>query len=278
MPGKLFIVSTPIGNLGDISHRAIEVLSAADLIACEDTRRTRKLLQHLGVRTRLVSYHEHNEEKRESEILGRLQSGESVALVSDAGTPCISDPGYRLVRAARSIGAKVTVIPGPTAFVAAVVLSGLPTDSIFFGGFLPSRSSQRRKRLEEVRTLAATLVFFEAPHRIVAALEDAAAILGNRPAAAVREITKLHEEVITGDLTSLLCHFRSIPPRGEFVLVFGRPVNENQPQTETPRSLSDRVKDLIATGLDRRAALKTAAKEFGLSRAEAYRQLQQSGE
>lgn len=278
MPGKLFIVSTPIGNLGDISRRAIEVLSSADLIACEDTRRTLKLLRHYGIRARLVSYHEHNEEKRESELLGRLRSGESVALVSDAGTPCISDPGYRLVRAARRIGAEVTVIPGPTAFVAAAVLSGLPTDSIFFGGFLPSRGSQRRKRLEEVRTLDATLIFYEAPHRIIAALEDAAAILGNRPAAAVREITKLHEDAVTGDISSLLCHFRDNTPRGEFVLVFGRPVNENQGQNEKPLSLSDRVKGLIEAGLDRRAALKTAAKEFGLSRAEAYRQLQQLGE
>ena len=274
MAAKLFIVSTPIGNLGDISSRALEVLAAVDLIACEDTRRTRKLLQHFGIRKRLVS--EHNEEERESDLLGLLQSGKSVALVSDAGTPCISDPGYRLLRAARRIGADVRVIPGPTSFVAALVLSGLPTDSFFFGGFLPSRSSQRRKRLEEVKTLAATLVFFEAPQRIVSALEDAAAILGNRQAAAAREITKHHEEVITGDLNLLLGHFRRVVPRGEFVLVFGRPETDNPPRSIFSNDLRRRMDELITTGIDRRVALKIVAKEFGLSRAEAYRKLQQS--
>lgn len=273
MTGTLFIVSTPIGNLGDMSARAIEVLSAADAVACEDTRRTGKLLQHFGIKARLISYHEHNEQHREEPLLALLSQGKSVAIVSDAGTPCISDPGYRLVRAARQIGAKITVVPGPVSFVAAAVVSGLPTDSIYFGGFLPAKKLQRQKKLAEVKDLQATLVFFEAPHRLLAALEDALAVLGNREAAAIRELTKVYEEIVTGDLATIAGHFRNREPRGEFVLVFDRLRSELRPPSVPDASLRQRVNELIGAGADRKSALKMAAKEFGISRDEAYRRL-----
>ncbi len=274
MPGTLYIVSTPIGNLGDISPRALEVLASVDVIACEDTRQTGALLRHFGIRSRLISYHEHNEQQREAALLQMLSGGNNVALVSDAGTPCISDPGYRLVRAARLSGANVTAIPGPVSFVTAVVISGLPTDAIFFGGFLPAKKTQRQKKLADLKFLDATLVFFEAPHRLVSALEDAADVLGNRQAAAIRELTKVYEETITGDLNNIAAHFRNSKPRGEFVIVIDRPGKEIGDDIRIETSLRERFNALIEAGADKRTALKTAAKESGMSRAEAYRRLQ----
>jgi 16S rRNA (cytidine1402-2'-O)-methyltransferase len=273
MPGTLYLVATPIGNLQDISFRAIEILKTVDLIACEDTRHTRKLLNAFEISNKLISYHEHNENERAEEFGKLLESGQSVAVVSDAGTPGISDPGFRLVQKANEIGANIVPIPGAVAFVNAVIVSGLPTDSIFFGGFLPSKKGERRKRLEEVKQIPATLSFYETPHRIAKAIEDCLDVLGNRRAAVARELTKLHEEVLTGDLSELYSHFSKNGPRGEIVLVIDR-LHKSESAPDAKKSLGERVNELIASGIDRRSALKTAAKEFGLSKSEAYRMLQ----
>ena len=271
MAGTLYLVATPIGNLQDISARALETLRSVDLIACEDTRHSLKLLNHYGISRKLVSYHEHNERERADEIVGKLVEGASVAVVSDAGTPGINDPGYVVVQAALAAGVSVVSIPGPVAFVNAVIVSGLPTDSIFFGGFLPSKKGERRKRLEEVRAIPATLVFYESPHRLQAAIADCVEILGDRPAAIVREMTKLHEEVRRGRLNDISEGFQDASPKGEFVLVIDRAGDEH---TSVPKgTLAERVRELESGGIDHKAALKTAAKEFGLSRSEAYRRL-----
>jgi len=274
MKGKLYLVATPIGNLADLSQRAIETMKSVDVIACEDTRHTRKLLNHFGISARLVSYHEYNESSRSDELIDRLGRGESVALVSDAGTPAISDPGLKLVQRAIEGGYDVVPIPGATAFVAAAIVSGLPTDALFFGGFLPARSGERQRRLEEVASVPATLVFYEAPHRLGASLADCGAKLGPRRCCIVRELTKLHEEVIRGDLTELAERFREVQLKGEIILVIDRGEAHPTAQSGLDLSISARVSNLESSGLDRRDALKRAAKEMGLSRSEAYRRLQ----
>jgi 16S rRNA (cytidine1402-2'-O)-methyltransferase len=271
MSGTLYLVATPIGNLKDISQRAIDTLHGVDLIACEDTRHTAKLLNAYRISKKLISYHEHNEASRSEELIERLSNGESVALVSDAGTPAISDPGFRLVKKAREAGINIIPIPGPVAFVNAAIVSGLVVDQLFFGGFLPSKKGERRKYLETVSSIPATLVFYESPHRLGKSLVDCADILGNRNVAVVRELTKIHEEVISGTLKGLTDRFSAGNPKGEIVLVIGEN-NESEAQSATG-SVRDRVKMLESEGMDRKAALKTAAKEFGLSRSEAYRQL-----
>lgn len=272
MAGTLYLVATPIGNLQDISARALDVLRTVDTIACEDTRHTGKLLRHFGIKQKLVSYHEHNEEARAAELAGHLAEGRSVAVVSDAGTPAICDPSFHVVQKAHEMGARVVPIPGPAAFVSAVVASGLPTDSIFFGGFLPSKKGERQKRLEEAREIPATLIFYEAPHRLAKSLADCAAVLGNREAAVARELTKLHEEILRGTLDELSVVFTKREARGEIVLVIDRRREETRVKNEI--SISDRVAELEAEGLDRKSALKKAAKEFGLSKPEAYRLIQ----
>src|SRR5438874_177589 len=203
MAGTLFIVATPIGNLEDISQRALRILREVDLIACEDTRHTRGLLNHYGIRTKTISYHEHNEDERAEELCSQLESGKNIALVSDAGTPLISDPGFRIVNAAIQRNIPIVPIPGATAFAAALSASGLPSDQFLFAGFLPPRASARRARLEDLRAIQATLIFYEAPHRIATALRDAVDILGNRQAVVARELTKLHEEFVRGRLNEL---------------------------------------------------------------------------
>lgn len=273
MPGTLYLVATPIGNLKDITFRAIEVLRSVDLIACEDTRHTRKLLNHFEIDNELVSYHEHNELERTPELVDKLLEGKSIALVSDAGTPGISDPSYRIVSAATIAGIDVVAIPGPAAFISASIVSGLSTDSIFFAGFLPSKQSDRLKRLKELVEIPATLVFYEAPHRIIRSIDDCLSVLGDRKAAAARELTKLHEEVVRGTLSEIRKHFSQNEPRGEFVLVIDR--HSATPSTENlSKSLPERLQELIDAGLDRKSALKSAAKEFGLSKSEAYRRLE----
>ena len=218
-PG-LYVVATPIGNLRDITLRALETLAAADLIACEDTRVTRKLIDHYGIRVPLTPYHEHNAAQARPKILARLAAGGMVALVSDAGTPLISDPGFKLARAARAAGHTVTALPGASAVLAALTVSGLPTDRFVFEGFLPPREGQRRNRIEEIKGIAATLVLFETGPRIAAALADLAAGLGSREAAVCRELTKLYEEVRCGDLATLAAEYGASPePRGEIVIV-----------------------------------------------------------
>jgi 16S rRNA (cytidine1402-2'-O)-methyltransferase len=275
MIGTLYLVATPIGNLSDISARAVETLQTVDLIACEDTRHTRKLLNHLGISKKLVSYHEHNETARAEELSALLTKGENIAVVSDAGTPAICDPSFRIVQKAYEIGAKVISIPGAVAFVNAAIVSALPTDSIFFGGFLPSKKTERQRRLQEVSAIPATLVFYESPHRLEKSLADCAEILGNRQASISRELTKLHEETVRGSLTELAEYFAQKPVKGEIVLVIDRqsPETDKNIQTEEKLTLSERVRQLESEGLDNRAALKKAAKEFGLGKSEAYRLL-----
>ncbi len=275
MTGIVYLVATPIGNLADISKRALETLEAVDLIACEDTRHTGKLLNHFGIKKKLVSYHEHNEHARTEELAELLLQGKSIAVVSDAGTPAISDPALRIVQKAHEIGARVVAIPGAVAFVNALIVSGLPTDSIFFGGFLPSKKTERRKRLSEVSEIPATLCFYETPHRLSKSLLDCLEILGNRKVAVVREITKLHEETIFGSLEELTEKFSSGDVRGEIVLVIDRlEIANRKSQIANEKSLPERVAELEKEGVDRKLALKRAAKEFGVPRSEAYRILQ----
>jgi 16S rRNA (cytidine1402-2'-O)-methyltransferase len=275
MAGTLYVVATPIGNLEDITQRALSVLAEVDLIACEDTRHTGVLLRHYGIKTRMLSYHEHNEQARARELCEMLLEGASIALVSDAGTPGINDPGYRLVQLANARNVRVVPVPGATAFVAALIASGLPTDAFFFGGFLPARSTARRARLEEMRAFPSTLIFYEAPHRIAAALTDAREILGEREAAVARELTKLHEEIVRGRLSELAERFGcEDAARGEMVLVIDRVVIEDYDTFESSTTdIAALVAALENEGLDPRAALKRAARELGLSRPEAYRRL-----
>jgi 16S rRNA (cytidine1402-2'-O)-methyltransferase len=273
MPGTLYLVATPIGNLKDITHRAVEVLGSVDLIACEDTRHTRKLLNHLGISTRTVSYHQHNETTRAAELAAKLSEGGSIAVVSDAGTPGISDPGAQIVAAAIGVGATVVPVPGPAAFVSAVTASGLPADEFYFAGFLPSKKADRVKKLMSLAQLPATIVFYEAPHRILKTLADAVEALGDRDAAVARELTKLHEEFVRGSLSELVKHFSAEPPRGEMVLVIAAARSESRVEPPTV-TVAERVAELEASGLDRKSALKAAAREFGIGKSEAYRILQ----
>ena len=271
MPGTLYLVATPIGNLQDITLRALETLRSVDLIACEDTRHTRNLLNHFRISNRTLSYHEHNEQERAEELVDRLVHGESIAIVSDAGTPGICDPGFRIVQRAIEIGAKVVSIPGAAAFVSAAVSSGLATHSIFFSGFLPSKKGERRKRLEEVRDIPATLIFYEAPHRVAKSLTDCFEVLANRQAAVARELTKLHEEIARGSLSDLATQYSKASVKGEIVLVIERGMVDAAKPDASPKSLAARVKELEKEGLDPKSALKKTAKEYGLSKSEAYR-------
>ncbi|MBC8028667.1 MAG: 16S rRNA (cytidine(1402)-2'-O)-methyltransferase [Pyrinomonadaceae bacterium] len=275
MPGTLYLVATPIGNLEDITHRAIRILLEVNVIACEDTRHTRKLLNHYGIKTRAISYHEHNERDRATELLKLLEAGSDVAIVSDAGTPGISDPGFQLARLAIESGVQVVPVPGPSALIAALIASGLPTDEFLFGGFLPARSGARRTRLAELRSTPATLIFYEAPHRIAATLRDAFEILGEREAVVARELTKIHEEIARGRLSELATRFSTRErARGEMVLIIDRAVIESETKTEAAAaSLAELVTTLENEGVDHRTALKKAARALGLSRDEAYRRL-----
>ncbi len=217
----LYIVATPIGNLGDITHRAVEVLKGVGLIACEDTRRTKILCDHYGIRAPLTSYYSYNQKVKGERLLAVLKTGQGVALVSDSGTPGISDPGAQLIRQAIEAGIEVVSVPGPTALVAALSLSGLPTHRFLFEGFLPVKSGARRRRLKAVKTYEGTLVIYESPHRLLKALDDILAVLGDRPLAVARELTKKFEEVWRGGVKSFLEHSRRVAPRGEYVLVIG---------------------------------------------------------
>jgi 16S rRNA (cytidine1402-2'-O)-methyltransferase len=277
MAGTLYLVATPIGNLEDITHRALRLLASVDVVACEETRRTRVLLDHYQIKTKLVSYHEHNERDRARELDELIEAGSDVALVSDAGTPGISDPGFRLVQERVARGGRIVPVPGPTAFVAALVASGLPTDQFFFGGFLPARSTQRRARLLEVRNLASTLIFYETPHRIKEALLDAREILGEREAVLVRELTKMHEEILRGRLSELSERFAAddtVAARGEMVLLIDRSViGVEGSESNSAEDVAARVRALEKEGISGRDALKRTARELGLSRSEAYRRL-----
>ena len=269
--GVLYLVGTPIGNTGDLSPRARQVLGGADRIACEDTRRSGLLLHNLGIKSRLVSFHEHNQASRIPELLSALEAGEAIAVISDAGLPGISDPGEALVAAARQAGRTVICVPGPCAVTTALVSSGLPAGRFCFEGFLPPKVNQRRARLRELAGDQRTLVLFEAPHRLVALLEDLLAELGDRPVAVTRELTKRHEQQVGPDLSTALAHFRATAPQGEFTLVLGGAAAEAAPaMASDAASLRASLAALIASGLSRSEAARQLAQQTGLPRRELY--------
>src|SRR5215831_1032654 len=273
--GCLYLVATPIGNLEDITLRALRILKEADQIACEDTRHTQKLLNHYGISKPLVSYHEHNEMTRAPELVLAMEQGAQVALVSDAGVPLVSDPGYRLVTLCLRHRLPVIPVPGPSALLAALSASGLPNDEFLFAGFLPARSAERRRALQRLRIEDRTIIFYEAPHRIEETLADAREILGDRTACLAREVTKLHEEFRRGTLSELIASLSDKPVRGEITLLIGAvPAEHRAAQRDSSQSLAERVDELIRQAkLDRKEALKLAAKERGLTKRAAYQEL-----
>jgi 16S rRNA (cytidine1402-2'-O)-methyltransferase len=276
----LYLVATPIGNLEDITLRALRILKEVDLIACEDTRQTQKLLNHYGITTRSVSYHEHNEMTRAAELVVDLEGGTNIALVTDAGMPGISDPGYRLISLAIRHHVPVVPIPGASAYLAALVASGLPTDSFRFSGFLPAKRGERRAALEGIKNSPRTQVFYEAPHRVVEALEDIVEALGaERHVVIAREVTKLHEEFLRGRASDVLKTLASRDVvKGEITLLIGKAeMSEPAPSSAVRVSVRQRVAQIMAEeNLDEKAALKKVAKERGVSKSEAYRELQRS--
>jgi 16S rRNA (cytidine1402-2'-O)-methyltransferase len=287
--GTLYLVATPIGNLEDISARALRILREVALIAAEDTRHSRKLLSRYDIEAHVIAYHEHNKLARLDAILLPLANGDDVALVSDAGTPAISDPGYELVQAVIGAGFPVVPVPGPCAAIAGLVGSGLPTDRFFYLGFPPRRSGERQAWLDEVGAIAATLVIYESPHRLADTLEDALAVLGNRPAAVARELTKLHEQFVRGTLRELLEHFGAGEVRGEIVLLIGGaerggrraarpagappPAGADQPEDAPPddSQVAERLRQLRAEGMSGTKAAKLLAREWNLDRQAVYR-------
>ena len=273
--GCLYLVATPIGNLEDITLRALRILKGADQIACEDTRHTQKLLNHYNIQKPLVSYHEHNEMTRAPELVLAMEQGAQIALVSDAGMPLVSDPGYRLVTLALRHHLPVVPIPGPSALLAALSASGLPNEEFLFAGFLPARTGERRRALERLRIEDRTIILYEAPHRIEETLADARDVLGDRPACLAREVTKLHEEFRRGTLSELTASLSEKPARGEITLLIGAvPPEERSVQRDSSQSLAERVDELIRQAkLDRREALKLAAKERGITKRAAYQEL-----
>ena len=272
----LYVVATPIGNLEDITHRALRILREANLIACEDTRQTRKLLDHYQISTPTLSYHEHNEAARAEELVHKLEDGATIAQVSDAGMPGISDPGYRLIKLAIDRGITVAPIPGASALIAALVGSALPTDAFEFHGFLPARRGQRRTALEAFGRVEHAIVVYEAPHRIRETLEDIAAILGpERPVVLARELTKIHEQFIRGTASEVLSRLQSRELKGEITLVIG--AGSTRPQAHDVRNLATRLREIMREQkLDEKAALKVLAKERGLGKSELYRELQRT--
>lgn len=274
--GMLYVVSTPIGNLEDITYRAVRLLREVELIACEDTRHTRKLLDHYRIETKLVSYHEHNEADRAQELVQKLLDGVSVAQVSDAGMPGISDPGYRLIKLAIEHSIPVVPVPGPSALVAALAASGLPTDAFEFRGFLPAKSGQRRTALEAVRSVEHTVIFYEAPHRIREALEDIVAVLGpERPMVIARELTKMHEEFLRGTAGALAEQLRDREVKGEITILIGKAAAGEQAAGAI--DLHARLREIMRQqNVNEKAALKLLAKERGVSKSEVYREVQRA--
>jgi len=274
--GKLYLVGTPIGNLEDISLRALRILKEADLIACEDTRQTAKLLAHYGISSPRESYHEHNEKSKAPHLIDALKQGKTIALVTDAGTPLISDPGHVLISACRREAIPVISIPGPSAVVTALAGSGLSTDPFLFVGFLPPQKSKRRRKLQELSALRFTLVFYESPHRLLNSIQDMIDILGSRQACLARELTKIHEEWLSGTLEEI---FSSLETRthiqGEITLVVSGCSSEAEPASSPLSLREDLDKEIQSTGAPPNKALKTIARQRGLSRKEAYRLLLQ---
>lgn len=274
--GVLYVVATPIGNLEDITYRAVRILRESGLIACEDTRHTRKLLDYYGIAGKLVSYHEHNEAERAEELVGKLREGVTIAQVSDAGMPGISDPGYRLIRLAIEQGISVVPVPGPSAVVAALAASGLPTDAFEFRGFLPAKSGQRRTELERIRGAEHTVVFYEAPHRIHESLQDIVAVLGAARAVVIaRELTKVHEEFLRGTAGEIVESIRDREVKGEITILIGKATSGVEPHETI--DLGARLQQIMRDQkVDEKAALKLLAKERGISKSEVYRELQRS--
>jgi 16S rRNA (cytidine1402-2'-O)-methyltransferase len=272
--GTLYVVATPIGNLEDITYRAVRVLKEADLIACEDTRHSVKLLQHYGIDKPTVSYHEHNEATRAEELVTKLEQGLSVAQVSDAGMPGISDPGYRLIKLAIEHGISVVPVPGASALIAALAASGLPTDSFQFHGFLPAKSGQRRSMLEALSDSQSTIVVYEAPHRVAESMKDIVEILGTeRPVVLARELTKMHEEFLRGTAAEIFARVQAYELKGEITLLIGK--GEEREGAALKQNITERLAEIMREKrLDENAALKALAKEQGVSKSEAYRELQ----
>ena len=273
MSGILYLVASPIGNLEDITFRAVRVLKECDLIACEDTRHTRKLLDHYGIDKPLVSYHDHNEGTRSVELIAKLKDGLSIALVSDAGMPLVADPGYRLVTAAVAEGISVQPIPGASALITALAASGLPTDAFRFEGILPARSGQRATALESLKGDTATLIFFEAPHRILETLADIERVMGARPVVVGRELTKTHEEFLRGTAGQVLEILKSRPSvKGEITLLIGKAAKNGNAAAD-PVSIAEAVESGERDGLSRMDAIKAVARQRGLSKREVYAQV-----
>jgi 16S rRNA (cytidine1402-2'-O)-methyltransferase len=275
----LYVVGTPIGNLEDITLRALRIMREVNLIACEDTRQTQKLLNHYEISTPTISYHDHNEMTRAPELIVRMEEGESVALVTDAGMPGISDPGYRLIALAIRHHIPVVPIPGASAFLSALVASGLPGETFRFGGFLPSKTGQRRKTLEAIRESPRTQIFYEAPHRILETLKDIVDVLGpSRHIVIAREVTKLHEEFIRGTAAHVLTEAESRGElKGEITLLIAHAEPGEAPPLANKSSIREKLESLMQNeALDEKAALKRIAKEMGISKSEAYRELQRT--
>lgn len=276
--GCLYVVATPIGNLEDITLRALRVLRECHLVACEDTRQTQKLLNHYEIRKRVISYHAHNEQKRAAELIALLESGAHIALVSDAGTPGISDPGQRIVALCRERGFPVIPLPGPSALVAALAASGMEGQYFLFGGFLPARTGERQQALNDLARFEHPIVFYEAPHRLLDSLRDLRALLGNRKAFVARELTKLHEELASGSLAELITRFQTREPRGEITIVVSperaQASHDAQQDSQAEASLLERVAKLVREkDWDEKAALKHAAREMGIPKRDAYKRL-----
>lgn len=272
MPGTLYIIATPIGNLEDITYRAVRLLGECDVVACEDTRQTRKLLNRYGIRKPLVALHEHNEREQSVELCARVEKGENVALASDAGTPLISDPGYRLVSEAIARGLRVTPVPGPSAVTAALSAAGLPTDRFSFRGFLPAKPAARLAELRSQADAGATLVYYEAPHRLLDTLEDIAAVFPGRRVAVARELTKLHEEILRGSAAEIReCLLARPAVLGEITILIEKAPRETA--SLSAEALLRSVAHHEKQGLPRMEAMKAAAREFGVSKSVVYRYL-----
>ncbi len=265
--GTLYIVATPIGNLEDMTFRAVRILKESDLIAAEDTRHSRKLLTHFGISTPLTPYHDHNESLKTPQLIERLKSGHTVSLITDAGTPCIADPGYRIVRAAAEEGIRVVPVPGPSATMVALSASGLPTDEFTFAGFLPAKSGKRRERLRELAVERRLLVFYEAPHRLISMLRDLVDIFGEREGLVARELTKLFEEFTRGTLAELAQRFSETPARGEVVVLVAPP---ESPIAAVQPNLEAMLKDLLEEGSTVKDAARRIAEATGKSRSALY--------
>ena len=275
--GMLYLVPTPIGNLEDMTVRAVRVLKEADLIAAEDTRNSLKLLTHFDIHTPMVSYHEYNKYDRARELTEKMLSGQTVAVITDAGTPGISDPGEELVRCAAQAGIRVSALPGACAGITALVMSGLPTRRFDFEGFLPQKKKERKEALERLKEICATIILYEAPHHLKDTLEDLETALGDRKLAVVRELTKIHEEVLRMTIREAREYYKTVEPRGEYVLVLDGADEEERKKEQQQRwekkPLSEHVGLYMEQGMDRKQAMKAAAADRGLTRREVYQRL-----